>query len=77
MPHGKGLMYFSDGSVFEGIFNEGIPDNEGRLINNNGVYYEGQISSGEANGQGRLFNHYKNYTFKGNWNKDIPFGLGK
>lgn len=50
MPHGKGIMYFSDGSVYEGIFNEGTPDIQGRLINSNGVYYEGQISNGEAFG---------------------------
>lgn len=46
MPHGKGVMYFSDGSIYEGIFNEGTPDREGRLINNNGVYYEGEIDNG-------------------------------
>jgi hypothetical protein len=46
LPHGKGAMYFPDGSLYEGVFNEGTPDLEGRLINNNGVYYEGSISKG-------------------------------
>jgi hypothetical protein len=41
MPNGKGIMYFADGSLYEGIFNEGTPDREGRLITNNGVYYVG------------------------------------
>jgi hypothetical protein len=26
MPNGKGIMYFADGSLYEGIFNEGTPD---------------------------------------------------
>ena len=24
-PHGKGRMYFSDGSLFSGVFSEGVP----------------------------------------------------
>ncbi len=63
MPHGKGVMYFSDGSLYEGIFNEGTPDKEGRLINSNGVYYEGSINGGEANGLGKLVNPYRKYSF--------------
>lgn len=38
-PHGKGLMYFVDGSVFEGGFMDGKPLGRGRLISSNGDYY--------------------------------------
>ena len=38
-PHGKGLIYFPDGSVFEGGFCDGKSIGKGRLISRNGDYY--------------------------------------
>lgn len=70
-------MYFADGSIYEGIFNEGSPDIEGRLINPNGVYYEGDIKDGVAKGKGKLVNQHKKYTYEGEWDRDIPHGFGK
>ena len=77
MPHGKGIMYFSDGSIYEGLFIEGSPDIEGRLINSNGAYYEGDIQGGIAIGHGKFHNKHKSYTYEGDWRDDIPQGVGK
>lgn len=41
------------------------------------MYYEGKISNGEAFGPGKLANRYKQYSYDGNWEKDIPQGFGK
>lgn len=76
-PHGLGIMYFSDGSIYQGIFNEGGPDLEGRLINTNGAYYEGDIRGGIANGKGKFQNKHKKYSYEGQWDDDTPHGFGK
>lgn len=51
-PHGKGLIYFQDGSIFEGGFFEGKSVGKGRLINANGDYYEGTVVGNSASGIG-------------------------
>lgn len=77
MPHGKGKMNFSDGSLYNGYFHSGVPTGEGRLINTHGIYYEGEVQNGQAEGQGVITNEHKAYTYDGGWRGDLPEGQGK
>lgn len=60
-PHGKGLIYFPDGSVFEGGFMDGKSVGKGRLISRNGDYYEGDVASNVASGIGVSENNLIRY----------------
>lgn len=64
-PHGKGKMYFPDGSYYHGYFYNGVPNGEGRLINSFGISYQGQIRNGKATGHGELLNLSREYHYEG------------
>lgn len=46
-PHGKGKLYFPDGSYFEGTFKEGKTHGKGRFIEFNGNYFEGTLMNNQ------------------------------
>lgn len=73
-PHGKGLIYFTDGSVFEGGFFEGKPNGRGRLISINGDYYEGTVSGNSSSSVGLSEN--KLVRYEGEFQNNIPHGNG-
>ena len=43
IPHGKGELYYPDGSYYVGYFSKGVADGEGRFISPHGWIYEGQL----------------------------------
>lgn len=51
-PHGRGKLYFPDGSYFEGTFSECKAIGRGRFIESNGNFYEGNFNGNEAEGEG-------------------------
>lgn len=48
-PQGYGTMYFKNGSVFVGFFENGRANGPGHFIFPNGSYYHGKIVAGKAN----------------------------
>lgn len=54
-PHGRGKLYYANGSYFEGEFNQGVADCEdGIFIYPDGSYYVGEVRNSTANGRGTL-----------------------
>lgn len=49
--HGRGIMKYSDGSIFEGVFKHGMPE-KGKFKYPNGNIYEGQLKDNKPHGQG-------------------------
>lgn len=49
---GMGVMFWPDGTKYEGTFHNDLPHGYGRKIFANGEYYEGHFLEGKANGQG-------------------------
>ena len=41
MPHGKGELFYPDGSYYVGYLTKGKADGEGRFVSPAGWYYEG------------------------------------
>lgn len=67
-PHNFGLMWYSDGKLYEGYRTNGKKDGHGRCIWPNGNYYIGQWKDGNMHGKGTL--HLANGTKKeGNFDK--------
>jgi hypothetical protein len=49
---GVGVMFWPDGTKYEGDFLNNHPQGYGRKIFANGEYYEGYFQDGKANGHG-------------------------
>lgn len=45
---GHGIQVFSDGSMYDGAFKQGLAHGKGRLIHAEGDVYEGQWAEGKA-----------------------------
>lgn len=53
IPHGRGKLYYTNGSLFIGTFVNGKAQGRGRLISHNGSYYEGNIKDNKMDGIGK------------------------
>lgn len=58
-------MYFPDGSIYTGSFQNNEANGEGKYMYPNGSYYEGQIRGNLANGYGKYFDSSEEYTYEG------------
>ena len=54
LKHGKGVQYFPNGDIFQGIFVEGRPHGYGRYQWKNGMIYEGLFKDGYREGKGKI-----------------------
>ncbi len=52
IKEGVGVMFWPDGTKYEGIFHMDLPHGYGRKIFANGENYEGFFFEGKANGEG-------------------------
>lgn len=50
-PSGVGKMYHSDGSLFIGMFNNGMANGKGYYVQSDGSYYQGNIVNNKADDQ--------------------------
>lgn len=51
-PDGSGMMYYSDGSMYDGNWKNGLPDGDGEMTYQNGDTYNGQWKEGKREGYG-------------------------
>jgi hypothetical protein len=73
---GKGILYLSDGSKYEGCFKDDEMHGRGRLVNIEGFYYEGEFKNNQANGYGKYYN-LDGTNFIGFWKNDLQNGTGE
>lgn len=75
LPHGRGKIYFPNGSLFEGEFVAGQFQNGGRLIDSEGNVYEGEYKNNLSHGKGlKLYSDGSQY--EGEWFEDKKHGVG-
>jgi hypothetical protein len=77
IPHGKGELFYPNGSYYIGYFNKGNANGEGRFISPEGWIYEGQLENEQAEGKGMFVHHQLKYKYDGFWSGDLPNGAGK
>jgi hypothetical protein len=73
--HGKGILAFVDGSVYEGEFKDGAPCGHGRYITVTGMKLEGEFNQwGLLHGEGSLL--YEEISRIGVWRDGMMHGPG-
>ena len=63
---------YADGTVYEGVVQNGEPDVYGAITYPNGNFYVGQISQGRRHGYGVFYNREKGTFFNVLYNRDNP-----
>lgn len=69
VKEGVGVMFWPDGTKYEGGFHKDQPHGYGRKIFANGEYYEGYFECGKANGKG-TFQDLSGGKYEGDWKDD-------
>ena len=70
---GFGILYYADGSIYEGNFKKSKCHGKGRLINSDGDVYEGDWMDGMVHGEGKY--RIKNGPiYVGEWKEDKKWG---
>lgn len=72
---GMGTLITKEGSLYKGLFNEGVFDGKGLLINPRGDYYLGEWRNGECEEEGLV--SCNGYAYIGNFKDNMKFGKGK
>lgn len=73
--HGKGVLYSTDGSIFEGYWCDGEKDTRGRLVYPDGAIYEGDWQRDLPHGQG-WYETLDGKRYDGGWKFGIYSGHG-
>ncbi|OMJ88237.1 hypothetical protein SteCoe_9900 [Stentor coeruleus] len=73
--HGKGTQLWSDGSTYEGYWENDKANGKGRLIHANGDVYEGEWKDDKAHGKG-IYIHTDGAKYDGCWENDKQHGKG-
>ena len=73
---GKGKLNGPDGESYEGDFDNNLFHGNVKYIYKNGNEYEGEFLYGVKKGKG-TFKETNKYIFEGNWDNDLPCGVGK
>ena len=73
--HGRGVQIWSDGSRYEGYWENDKANGRGRLIHADGDVYEGEWMDDKAHGLGE-YTHTDGATYKGYWTDDKQHGHG-
>jgi hypothetical protein len=72
-PDGRGVMVYSDGTIYEGEFVDGMCEGKGRLIHAFGDVYEGDWDDNKAHGDG-IFTTLDGTVYVGQWEDDKKHG---
>ena len=73
---GKGKRVYSNGSVYEGDFTDGVRHGQGKMVYSDGNVYEGEWKRGRANGQGKMV-YTHGYVYEGEFNLGQEARSGK
>ncbi|CAL2236346.1 unnamed protein product [Prunus armeniaca] len=76
LPHGNGNYTWSDGTAYEGDWEEGKMTGKGKLIWTSGAQYSGDFSGGYLHGYG-IFTGCDGSFYQGSWRMNIQHGMGK
>ncbi|XP_076947467.1 phosphatidylinositol 4-phosphate 5-kinase 7-like [Bidens hawaiensis] len=76
IPHGKGKCTWSDGTVYEGCWEQGKMTGNGRIAWSSGASYEGDFSGGYLDGFGKLTSR-DGSIYIGSWRLNNKHGLGR
>ena len=60
-----GIHTFENGTIYKGLFENGIINKYGKFIYNNNIIYEGQHINGKWNGVGKLINKSNKTEYNG------------
>lgn len=74
--NGYGIFIQTNGSMYEGIWEDDKMCGRGRYIDIKGNYYEGNWYNGNAHGKGTL-NLTDGSTYEGEWKDDVQNGYGR
>ena len=72
---GFGIYVWTDGSIYEGMIENGKAHGQGRLIHADGDVYEGEWDDDKACGKG-LYTHKDGASYEGKWMDDKQHGDG-
>ncbi|KAI4296247.1 hypothetical protein L6164_036220 [Bauhinia variegata] len=76
LPHGKGKYTWSDGTVYEGDWEEGKRTGKGLIVWPSGASYEGEFSGGYLHGHG-TFKTPDGSIYTGTWRMSAQHGIGR
>ena len=69
------MVYF-DGSIYEGYWEQGNKNGQGRHVYENGDIYVGEYNDGKRSGRGRMYYIAKQEIYDGEWSNDRRQGEG-
>ncbi|XP_058191801.1 phosphatidylinositol 4-phosphate 5-kinase 8 isoform X2 [Rhododendron vialii] len=75
-PHRRGRYTWSDGTVYEGEWEEGKMTGKGQIFWPSGATYEGDFSGGYLHGFGTL-TCSDGSIYRGDWRMNVQHGLGR
>nr|GMD92887.1 phosphatidylinositol 4-phosphate 5-kinase 8 [Ipomoea batatas] len=76
LPHGKGKYTSSDGTTYDGDWEEGKMTGKGWIIWSSGATYDGDCFGGYLHGFG-TFSSSDGSVYKGHWKMNIHHGVGR
>eukprot|EP00347_Sterkiella_histriomuscorum_P018187 403346458 len=76
LKDGLGIMFWPDGTKYEGQFQNDYQTGYGRKLFSNGEFYIGNFQNDKANGFG-VFQDLNGGKYEGNWKEDKQNGFGK
>lgn len=76
LPHGKGKYTSSDGTTYDGDWEEGKMTGKGQIIWSSGATYDGDCLGGDLHGFG-TFSSSDGSVYKGHWKMNNQHGVGR
>ncbi|XP_057977667.1 phosphatidylinositol 4-phosphate 5-kinase 8-like isoform X2 [Malania oleifera] len=76
LPHSKGKYTWSDGTVYDGDWEEGKMTGKGQIFWSSGATYEGDFSGGYLHGSG-TYTKSDGSNYRGVWRMNIQHGFGR
>lgn len=76
LPHGSGKYNWSDGTVYEGDWEEGKITGKGKISWTSGANYVGELSAGYLHGFG-TFTSPNGSFYRGSWRLNVQHGFGR
>ena len=76
MRHGKGVLTYNNGSIYEGDWERGMKWGQGKMTYASGNYYEGAWSNNKRNGYGCMHWLTSEERYEGNWEDNFQSGFG-